>query len=74
MSVGDLNIYLLAENDSLQGSLFQESFHNFPNVTVTRNPFEDMDTIDCLVIPCSSSFGFNGQPLAEIYMKYVFFF
>lgn len=70
--MNDLTILLVSEKDDKQGGLFQEFFHSFPGAVVTKNPHEDYATIDCLVIPCPSSFGhWKGHEIAEFYMSCV---
>lgn len=69
--LSDLSILLLSEKDDTQGGLFQEHFHNFPNASVTKNPFEDLETVDCLVIPCASSYCSRDNEIAEQYFRYV---
>lgn len=67
--VNNLSIILIADNDSVQGAIFQEYFHNYPSVSVTKNPFEELSVIDCLVLPCPSSFGYTGHSMIESYLK-----
>ena len=62
---------LVSERDDAQGGLVREYFHNFPNVTVTKNPFEDLELVDCLVIPCPSSYCEKGNEITDYYMRYV---
>eukprot|EP01122_Echinamoeba_exundans_P014271 TRINITY_DN6425_c0_g1_i1.p1 TRINITY_DN6425_c0_g1~~TRINITY_DN6425_c0_g1_i1.p1 ORF type:complete len:771 (+),score=146.46 TRINITY_DN6425_c0_g1_i1:137-2449(+) len=65
-----LRLVLVSEKDDKQGSLFQQYFHSFPNVSVTKNPFEDNESLDCLVVPCPSSFGHcKHHEIAEFYLK-----
>jgi hypothetical protein len=73
--MNDLTLLLVSEKDDKQGGLFQEYFHSFPGAVVTKNPHEDYESIDCLVIPCPSSFGhWKGHEIAEYYMGYDFGF
>jgi len=60
---------LVSERDDAQGGLFREYFHNFPNVTVTKNPFEDLEVVDCLVIPCPSSYCERGNEITDYYLN-----
>jgi hypothetical protein len=69
-----LRLVLVSEKDDKQGSLFQQYFHSFPNVSVTKNPFDDNESLDCLVVPCPSSFGHcKHHEIAEFYLKYADF-
>lgn len=68
-----LRLLLVSEKDDKQGGLFEQYFHSFPNVSVVKNAFEDNDSIDCLVVPCPSSFGHTrASEVAEFYLKYAF--
>lgn len=68
--LNDISILLVSERDDAQGGLFREYFHNFPNVSVTKNPFEDLETVDCLVIPVASSYCIRDNEIAEYYFRY----
>ena len=70
-SLNNLSLLLVAERDDVQGGMFREYFHNFPNVTVTKNPFEDLEVVDCLVIPTASSYCEKGNEITDYYMRCV---
>lgn len=69
--LNNLNILLVSENDDIQGIAFQEYFLNFSNVLVTKNLFEEYETIDCLVIPSPSSFFTQKEnEVTDYYLRY----
>ena len=68
-SLNDLSLLLVSERDDAQGGLFREYFHTFPNVSVTKSPFDELEVIDCLVIPCPSSYCERGNDITDYYMS-----
>jgi hypothetical protein len=63
----DVSLLLVAENDDLQGQLFEEYFQSFPNATTVKDPFEEFHSVDCLVLPCPSSFARSQSEIVERY-------
>jgi serine/threonine protein kinase len=65
----DVSILLVAGNDEVQGRIFEEYFRSFPNATTVKDPFEEYNSIDCLVLPCPSSFARSQSEIVEQYFE-----
>jgi hypothetical protein len=55
------SLVLLTEGDDALGPMYAEFFRSFPNCQISKDSVEQLGNIDCLVLPCTSSFGRSGE-------------